>query len=157
MRLTESYVFPDHILADILAYDSALRVAWDHAERCIRVERKLARTSDVSPRSFAKGSKDRQSAVERYALLYRLNPGQEHLIVPRLHADDLWRRGGGRLVATEHELAEEAQRERWKRRVSDHNKSIARETYRHLNTVYTVSEGAGHKRFLGTGRGERLD
>lgn len=156
MKLTEQYSFPDHILAEILAYDAALRVRWDPQERCIRVERRITRSADVSPGLFSR-ARDRQSAVERWAPIYLLNPGQEHEILPRLHADDLWRRGGAQQVMTEMEWQEAQRRAAWKQRLHEDHAAMARDAYKHINRVFTVPEGAGHKRFLGTGRGERLD
>lgn len=156
MKLSEQYTFPDHVLAEILAYDPALRVQWDPHERCIRVERRITRSADVSPGLFSR-ARDRQSAAERWALIYLLSPGQEHEILPRLHADDLWRRGGANQVMTEVEWRDAQRRAAWKQRLHEDHASMARDAFKHVNTVRTVPEGAGHRRHLGTGRGERLD
>src|SRR3972149_1153191 len=94
MRLNETYQFSPAVLRALHHYDSALRVRWGRQERCVRVERRVRRGRDVNPATCRAHFDDYEAARDGYACVYKLHPGQEHALLARLVADDLWRRGG---------------------------------------------------------------
>jgi len=156
MRLNETYQFSPAVLRALHHYDSALRVRWGRQERCVRVERRVRRGRDVNPATCRAHFDDYEAARDGYACVYKLHPGQEHALLARLVADDLWRRGGAGRVADDMDRATLDREARARLRLGDFTEAWARELWREINTVKTAPEGAGRRPWRGNGRGQSL-
>jgi hypothetical protein len=158
MILGEGYSIPDHIVEAIQAYDPELRIRWGEEKKLVRLERKVTRGAPMDPRWF-KHWDDFNGCRDGYILVMEFAPTVENYnkVVYTLKMNDLWAFGSPNQYADELDqqyIDRETRRRQATKELMD---DMFRDLWRHLNTVYTVPEGAGYKRYLGTGRGERLE
>lgn len=157
MRLNETYSVPDHIVQDMTRYDPYLRLRWGRAQGRVRLERKIDREKPMDPRNFRFDPDGYDMARQGYTLVGTFEPQEfaYQMLVRELWKKDLQRRGW-RVVADETEAEENRAREKEELDRKDEFMAIGREAWRHMNTVKTVPEGAGHRAYLGNGQGSVL-
>ena len=158
MHLGESYSVPNHVVQAIRQYDPLVRLRWGRAKRRVRLERKIDRARPADPAYFSQDPDGYDMAREGYTLISSFEPDETayRLIVQRLWEADIRRRGGWRKVADEMDEADIAARRKADTAVSDENHARAVDLWNHMNTVKVAPEGAGHRPYLGNGRGAAL-
>ena len=159
MKLTECYSIPDHFVTELQQYDPLLRVRWAKGEGLVRLERKVrAKThvtlvgdGEVDEATAARLYDDVQTMNDGYALITKFPPTDTNWpkILYTIALTDLQRLGGATRVADSIENREdfEKSRRQWNRR--DDFRHMATDLYRHMNTIKTCPEGAGHKAYGG--------
>jgi hypothetical protein len=159
MQLGESYSIPDRYIQELHSYDPFLRIRWAKGERLVRLERKVSVKHDVTltgdaevEDSTARRLYDDVCTVkDGYMLITKFLPGENQWpkILYTLFMSDLQRLGGAARIAQAVEDQEDFAKARrtWNRR--DDFRHMASDLFRHMNTIKTVPEGAGHKAYGG--------
>lgn len=159
MKLNECYSIPNHFVKELTDYDPLLRIRWAKGEGLVRLERKvrhahkvhLVGDGEVDEATAARLFDDVQTMNDGYALVTKFEPKASNWpkILYTIALTDLQRLGGARKIADNMENAEEFDKARrqWNRR--DDFRHMATDLYRHMNTIKTCPEGAGHKAYGG--------
>jgi len=157
MHLNESYSIPNSIVKDMASYDPDLRLRYCRKSGMVRLERKVTRGAPLDPAWF-KQFDDYESARDGFLKIFDFLPTQENFdkILFTLYHMDMWRTGGPLALINRLESIEAEKKENERIRRHDMFTELFKDLWRHINTVYTVPEGAGYRRYLGTGRGESL-
>jgi hypothetical protein len=138
MRLGECYSVPDHVVAQVRAFDPALRIKWGRAEKTVRVERKISRMKAIDPGVPVKFD-DFEMAKDGYCLVYRFLPLDENWdkLLYTLRVMDIWKQGGSSAIADLVEADEEREKAEKRRSWKSDVHQMAAEMFRHLNTPRT--------------------
>lgn len=161
MILNECYSIPDHFIKELHEYDPKIRVRWGQGERLVRLERKvrahmsngfeLKGDGEVDEAVAARLFDDYQTIKDGYQLLTKFEPLETNWpkILYTLALTDMQRLGGAAAVAKALEDKEDFEKARrtWNRR--DDFRHMATDLYRHMNTIKTCPEGAGHRAYGG--------
>lgn len=159
MKLGESYSIPERYTRELHDYDPRLRVRWAKGERLVRLERKVSVTHDMTLIGDAEVDEDTARRLfddirtlrDGYMLITKFPPGETQWpkILYTLFMSDLQRLGGGARIAQAIEDREDFEKARrtWNRR--DDFRHMASDLFRHMNTIKTTPEGAGHKAYGG--------
>lgn len=159
MILNECYSIPDHFVTELKQYDPLLRVRWAAGEGVVRLERKVKQAAkvqllgegEVDEATAARLYDDVRTLEDGYALITKFPPFESNWpkILYTVATSDLQRLGGARVVADAIENKEDFDKSRrtWNRR--DDFRHMASDLYRHMNTIKTCPEGAGHKAYGG--------
>lgn len=138
---------PANLVRELRAFDPALRLRWSDGQARWRLERKVTRGAQwpASTIETAAGYEDRIAARDGYVLVDLIAPELLNgRLVPVLKRADIWSRGGARAVADEMDQLDVDHRQMMKRMMSDKFEVAARERFRYMNRVRTVSEKHAH-------------
>lgn len=133
------------IVRQLRTFDPLLRVRWSDCQRFWRLERKVTRGMVWPPSEIESPSQyeERIAARDGYILVDTIK--KQHLterLIDVLRRNDLWSRGGAAGVASEWDLADQERDMQRRQSLGDELEAAARERYRYMNTIRTVSESA---------------
>ena len=138
---------PREIERDLRAFDPALRLRWSDGQGCWRLERKVTNSAVWPPSEIESPAQyeGRIAARDGYCLVDLIKPELLNgRLVPILAEADIWRNGGAKEVADAMDRLDVDQRQRMKAMMSEQFAEMARERFRYMNRVRTVSEAKAH-------------
>lgn len=142
-----TYLPPTEIVRDLEAFDPQLRLRWSDGQGQWRLERKVSR-GQVWPASeveTAAGYESRVAAKEGYILVDLIHPSLlNSRLVPILRQNDIWSNGGAKEIADAMDTLDADQQRLMKLAVSDQFEQMARDRWKYMNRVRTVSERHAH-------------
>jgi len=142
-----TYITPPGIARELHAFDPALRLRWSDGQGCWRLERKVSRGTVWPPSTLESPAafEDRTAAHDGYVLVDLIRPRDlSARLVPVLRQADIWSSGGADAVADAMDRLDVTQRETANRMMGEKWEAAARERFRYMNRVRTVSEKHAH-------------
>ncbi len=142
-----TYTPPAELAKLLKEFDEALRVRWSDGQQRWRLERRVSRgqvwpPSEVeSPEAY----EDRQAARDGYILVDYVDRALLNgKLLDVLRAGDIWARGGADAVADQLDRYDAEHLLLMRRMVGNYVEEKARERWRYMNRVRTVSEAQAH-------------